>query len=232
MNFADLKRDANQELLKNFGFYFILYLPFLILQSLSGLVANHISGQASNALLAGTTDAITNFTGHYNGEINFYYLISFITAIVGAGISFQILSLIRNQTEHTGAFGKSTAIFSTKLIFGVIATILLEYIFIFLWLLLFIVPGVVKSFSYSQAVYIYRDAYVSGNRITPLQAITLSRRLMDGHKGELFLLSLSFIGWWILLSIVTSFTILPVLGIFVYPYYQITMMNYYNRLSA
>jgi uncharacterized membrane protein len=68
---------------------------------------------------------------------------------------------------------------------------LLEALFIFLWSLLFIVPGIIKSLSYSMAFFILRD----NPDMKGSEAITASRNLMNGHKMRLFLLGLSFIGW-------------------------------------
>lgn len=79
--------------------------------------------------------------------------------------------------------------FSRTLVLG-----LLQYIFISLWSLLLFIPGIVKAYSYSMAYYIMKDH----PEYTPSQCITESRRIMDGHKMDLFLLDLSFIGWEIL----------------------------------
>ena len=71
-------------------------------------------------------------------------------------------------------------------------------IFTFLWSLLFCIPGIVATFSYSMAPYILADH----PEMTGGQAITASKNLMKGKKGKLFCLQLSFIGW-ILLSCLT-----------------------------
>ncbi|MBW1605104.1 DUF975 family protein [Lactobacillus sp. Sy-1] len=227
MNFSTLKQNANQEFLKHFSFYFILFLPYLILQSIGGLLSSKTSSDLTNAIANGTNGLADVYS---RWEINLSYLILFLIAIVSAGISLQVLSIIRHQSDHQHPFDKSTKIFSSPMLWGLIGTILLQFIFIILWMFVLIVPGLIKSFSYSQAIYIYRDAYVSGQKITPLQAITKSRQMMNGHKGELFILQLSFIGWFLLMGIANSFTIIPILGIFVLPYFQITMVNYYDQL--
>ena len=68
---------------------------------------------------------------------------------------------------------------------------LLCSIYLVLWTLLFIIPGIVKSLSYAMTPFILlENPYMSAK-----EAITASRKLMDGHKGELFILGLSFIGW-------------------------------------
>ena len=70
-----------------------------------------------------------------------------------------------------------------------------------LWSMLFIVPGIIKSLSYSMAPYIlYEDTNISAN-----DAITESRRIMDGNKWRLFCLRFSFIGWSILASLPAAF---------------------------
>lgn len=75
---------------------------------------------------------------------------------------------------------------------------LLKSVYTFLWSLLFIIPGIIKTFSYSMTEFLLAD----NPNLTPDQAITKSRQLMDGNKMRLFFLYLSFIGW-ILLSILT-----------------------------
>ncbi|WP_046174485.1 DUF975 family protein [Domibacillus indicus] len=100
---------------------------------------------------------------------------------------------------------------------------LLQGLFLFFWFLLLFVPGIVKSFSYMMTYYILRDE----PGLSPLQAITKSRRMMKGHKGEAFVLGLSFIGW-ILLGIVTLF-----IGfLWIAPYMSVTYAHFYNTIRA
>lgn len=75
----------------------------------------------------------------------------------------------------------------------------LYVVYVFLWTLLLFIPGIIKSFSYAMTPYILKDyPELSAN-----QAIDLSRKMMKGHKLDLFILHLSFIGWYIL-SIFTA----------------------------
>ena len=75
--------------------------------------------------------------------------------------------------------------------------VLLHTIYLVGWTMLFVIPGIVKSFSYAMTPYVlYENPYLSPN-----DAITESRRIMDGNKLDLFLLHLSFIGWNILAAI-------------------------------
>ena len=75
---------------------------------------------------------------------------------------------------------------------------LLKMVYTMLWMLLLIVPGIIKSYSYAMTEYILKDDL----EITENAAIEKSMQMMEGHKMELFLLDLSFIGW-ALLSILS-----------------------------
>ena len=101
--------------------------------------------------------------------------------------------------------------------------LLLTSIFVGLWTLLFIIPGIIKSFAYAMTPYILVD-YPD---LSPNQAINLSIKMMKGHKFDLFWLGLSFIGWGIL-SILT-------LGIGLFwliPYVQTAMAAFYVDVKA
>ena len=95
-------------------------------------------------------------------------------------------------------------------------------LFSVLWYLLFFIPGIIKIHSYSQTFFILAE-----NKGMPvLKAITLSRQMMDGHKMDLFLLNLSFIGW-SLLCLIT----LGIASIWVLPYYYTTLANFYMAVK-
>ena len=67
-------------------------------------------------------------------------------------------------------------------------------LFTFLWSLLLVIPGIIKSFSYAMTPYILAE----NPGMTATEAITESRRVMDGNKWRLFCLGFSFIGWGLL----------------------------------
>lgn len=74
---------------------------------------------------------------------------------------------------------------------------LLTGIFTFLWGLLFVIPGIVKSYAYAMAPYLA----IHDPEMKAMDCIDNSKAIMKGHKGQLFLLDLSFIGWYILGSL-------------------------------
>ena len=68
---------------------------------------------------------------------------------------------------------------------------ILQGLYVALWSLLLVIPGIVKSYSYAMAPYIMAEHPA----LTANEAITESRRIMDGNKWRLFCLDFSFIGW-------------------------------------
>ena len=106
----------------------------------------------------------------------------------------------------------------------VVLTMFLKNLFLFLWALLLVVPAIIKAYSYRLVPYILEDH----PELSAMQAITLSRKMMNGHKADAFVLDLSFLGW-ILLSALTA----GILHIFyVGPYIQATDAELYKAVSA
>jgi len=87
------------------------------------------------------------------------------------------------------------------------------YLWVYLWTLLFIIPGIIKSFAYSMTPYIL----ASSPNVKAADALKLSMRMTDGHKGKIFVMGLSFIGWHIL-----NFFTFGILGIFFVNPYETT----------
>lgn len=99
---------------------------------------------------------------------------------------------------------------------------LLVSVFTFLWSLLFVIPGIIKAFSYSQTMLIVAE----NKGISAREALNRSKAMMEGHKMDLFVLGLSFIGWGLLCGITFG-----IAYIWVGPYMQATMVNFYNDVK-
>jgi uncharacterized membrane protein len=97
----------------------------------------------------------------------------------------------------------------------------ITYIFTCLWTILLVVPGIIKAISYSLAPYILAD----NTELTAREALSASKELTKGHKGELFVLELSFIPWFLLVGVTCG-----IAAIYVGPYVQATIANYYKEL--
>ena len=100
-------------------------------------------------------------------------------------------------------------------------TILVSF-FTALWSMLFVIPGIIKALSYSMAPFVLAD----DPTLTARQALDISKKITQGHKLDLFLLSLSFIGW----SLLVTFTF-GLAAIWVVPYLCATYANCYQTLK-
>ena len=94
-------------------------------------------------------------------------------------------------------------------------------IFTLLWTLLLIIPGIIKSISYSQMFYLIAE----DKKLEPGEAQKKSMEMMEGHKADYFVLILSFIPWFLLCVITFGLA-----AIYVVPYYQATMAEFHVRL--
>lgn len=99
----------------------------------------------------------------------------------------------------------------------------LRILYTSLWSLLFIIPGIVKSYAYAMTPFIMAE----NPEMTASEAITASKEMMDGHKGELFTLDLTFIGWE-LLCLLT----LNIGHLWLNPYKNAAYAVFYKDLTA
>ena len=100
----------------------------------------------------------------------------------------------------------------------------LKGLFVSLWSLLFIIPGIVMGYAYGMTEFIKME----NPNIQPTRAIDISKSMTNGHKGDLFYLDLSFFGWFMLSALT-----LGILGIvYVNPYYYAAKAFAYEELKA
>ncbi len=105
----------------------------------------------------------------------------------------------------------------------VLGTYLLVYIYTILWTLLLIIPGIIKSLSYSMVPFVLKD----NPELSFNAAIERSMAMMEGHKWEYFCLILTFIGWFLLIIITAG-----IASLWVTPYMSATFANYYEAVKA
>ena len=123
------------------------------------------------------------------------YLIAYLggASIVAIGMLYACWDLFTK-----GTLPEAGALFAPfKQYARTVGAVLLVFVYTLLWTLLLVIPGIIKAYSYSMTFYILRE----NPEMTAGDAITASQKMMDGHNMDLFLLSLSFIGWAILASI-------------------------------
>ena len=140
-----------------------------------------------------------------------------IMGTLETGVALIYLKLSYREPAEIGDLFQPFQNFVNTFFAGFLSTI-----FTFLWSLLFVIPGIVKALAYSQVYYILCDH----PEYTGREAIDASQEMMRGHKGELFLLQLSFFGWFLLSALTFG-----LLMFYVMPYYQSTLTEYYRYLK-
>ena len=127
------------------------------------------------------------------------------------------------NNKRTGAEIKIESLFEGYNDFARVSfTLLLAYLYMLLWTLLFIIPGIIKSISYSQTIYVLKDNPELGYN----KAIERSMAMMEGHKWDYFCLLLSFIGWFILICLTMG-----IASIWVTPYFAATSAHFYEYVK-
>ena len=137
---------------------------------------------------------------------------------VGVAGVFMAIAKTGEKANINKAFDGFRGDFAGNLILG-----LMIDIFVVLWTLLFIIPGIVKALAYSMAYYIKCDH----PEYTWKECINASKQMTKGHKGQLFCLYLSFIGWAFLGALC-----LGVGTLWVTAYMNTATAEFYNQLKG
>lgn len=230
---SELKTEAKELLKGRWGSAILLNLiPTLIALAIAAIMGFTIYrtliilGVDIPSMTASTADMSDVSSGGTGGGSGFFG--GLLAAIFSAGISWTYLDLLRNRKQTIKPFSDAFRAFKSPFLWGIIALYILTSLFTFLWALLFIIPGIIKSFAYSQSYFIYYDVYEeTGTKMGFLDTITASRRLMDGHKMELFVLYLSFIPWYILATLTFGIGYL-----WLNPYVSATTAAFYDNLKV
>lgn len=140
------------------------------------------------------------------------------------GISKYFLEMIRNDNIELNYIFKAFSFDGGNLgMFGkTVGAYFLKLLYVFLWTLLFIIPGIVASYSYRMIFLILVD----DPDISITGALNKSKKMMTGNKNDLFFLDLSFLGW-ILLSLFTF----GIGFIFLFPYMFTAQILFYERIK-
>lgn len=144
----------------------------------------------------------------------------FVTSIIYMGVAVWFQRAIHREKLDVG---EMFCAFKERYTDNVLL-VFLKGLFVFLWTLLFVVPGIIKAYSYSVAEYIKME----NPNISPSRAIDISKAMTEGHKMDLFVLDLSFFGWHMLSAL--TFGILEV--VYVGPYYYAAKAFAYEEIKA
>ncbi|MEG2148622.1 MAG: DUF975 family protein [Clostridiales bacterium] len=205
---SELKQSAKEQLAGKWGTVIGCYLIFICFTAVLNFVLLFFTDYSVDMkpLLAALVDFAT------------ITVTLLVTAPLTLGWIYLILKIVRGKLVSV-----STIFEGFKRFLPAFLVMFLMQVFISLWALLLIVPAIIKSFSYAMAIYILAD----DEDISPLDAITKSRKMMVGHKWEYFVLQLSFVFWFLLVCVTFGLA-----SLYVGPYMEVTMGNFYQRLKA
>ena len=141
----------------------------------------------------------------------------FVAGPLTLGFTIYFLKFLKNEESNLNQLFEGFKNYGSVLV-----TYLLYTIYILLWTLLFIIPGIIAQMKYSQVWFIMaEDNEISGN-----DALKKSKEMMDGFKMQYFLLALSFIGWILLAMLTCGIGLL-----WVVPYIQTSYAKFYEALK-
>lgn len=195
---------------------------------------------------AGNTNVTEETEAIMKGEMTLQQLIAQIppgifamiglAVLVGIVIGFCILILVSNvaqvgcnryfieNREHKTNVGQVFYGFQSGRYTGIVWIMFLKGLYIFLWSLLFWIPGIIKAYSYLMVPYILAE----NSDLDKSRVFQISRKMMRGHKWEAFVLGLSFLGW----NLVGALTGGIVNLFYVNPYIHATYAEFYSALKA
>ncbi|MBQ8827392.1 MAG: DUF975 family protein [Oscillospiraceae bacterium] len=165
----------------------------------------------------------------YIGSMSVGYVLTFVITyainiftvnIINMGLVTWFHKAINDPKANVGRMFEP---FTVKYLDNVL-TMFLKNLFITLWSLLFVIPGIIKTYEYYAVEYIKSEC----PDMAPMKVLDLSKRMMNGHKMDVFILQLSFIGWALLSAITCN-----LVGIFyAYPYMYASYAFAYEEIKA
>jgi uncharacterized membrane protein len=179
-------------------------------------------------LIAGIASTTTQFGEIFTGS-SFTTLAMFMT---GSGVLLTLLALPLQYGYYVAYLNSSRQDLPAdigdlfcgyKRFWKVLGTFLLMILAIIGGFILLVVPGIILCFGYAMVPYVLRD----NPELSCTETLAKSREMMKGHKWELFVLYLSFIGW----AILCVFTFF--IGfLWLTPYMQMTETKFYEKIRA
>ncbi len=248
-NRKEQKQEAKSLIRGHQRFFFILFIPFLLTSIVYSILMNR-AGFSSTAYTGSISLNDPNVITNYIGSFIFILLSSiFLLSAI-----YTVFNVLRGKDDFQNPLRKSISfIDNQRLFWGTIWTWILRSILLSLWsfvisipmiVIIFVLPNsigfylasliiifmsvfiTIKSFAYSQALWVYRDGFLNNEHVGALEAIMTSQDYMKGYKADYFVLQLSFIGWFLLVLLTSG-----IVGIYVYPYYYTTQVKFYEFIK-
>ena len=149
------------------------------------------------------------------------YLLTFVQSFVSIILSVAAINVYLKMSRSPEKVSLSVFFEGLNNWWRAILAYLWNFLWVFLWTMLFIIPGIVKSYAYSQIYYII----VEHPGISITKAMKISMIITKGHKADLFVQDLSFIGWYLLGALTFGIGFL-----WITPYRDMTFINSYHAM--
>lgn len=144
-------------------------------------------------------------------------LLSLILLPASVGMLAYNLEIARGKQPDLSNIKKYYSLFINIIVIDVLIAI-----FVFLWSILLVIPGIIAAISYSMVYY----CLIDNESLSASDAIRASKELMNGHKWEYVVFELSFIGWALLVGVTFG-----IASIWVIPYVSIAQALFYDELT-
>lgn len=193
-------REKAREILKTNSLWLVIGLPLLVLNSSSYF-----------------------FRFSNDESAIFFYVFAFLVSLWEVGVAGYVTNVLSGKEKIANNFNEQIKAIFKNITGENISTYLLMFLFLFLWFLIPIAGAIIiliKNYSYKLSIYLTTRKEASGT-----EAITMSRRMMHGHKFDWFILNFSFIGW-LLLSVAT----LGLASVYVSPYILVANAVFANQV--
>ena len=174
-----------------------------------------------NQIYASVPSAMEFFAGRSLTGPLLSVLVTMISLPLAAGYTHHILFESRKKDTSVGYL-----MHGFKVTFKTVAIGLLTGLAVALGSVFLVIPGVILSLMFSMSVMVLMDDPDKG----AIACMKESARLMSGHKWRLFKLYFSFILWMIAANLVSSLLGVPLLNIYLTPYINLSVANFYNEL--
>lgn len=228
-----LKMNAKQVLRNNY------WMALLV-----AFVASLLAGGSSNI---GPTLTFNYTTGsdHYNYQYGYdRAVLPYFGAVAAAAFGFVLIAMavgvlfsvfvsnpvtvgkcryFMESRVGNAPFSSLFSAFGDPAYRNVVKVMFMKNLFIFLWSLLFVIPGIYKAYQYRMVDYLMAE----NPYMTYQRALELSRQMTDGEKFNIFILELSFFGWLFLGALACGIGVF-----FVNPYIEATFAELYAALRA
>lgn len=218
-----IKSNARDFIRGRLWMFWSVLLVVGIIESLANSLPQWIFGDRLSNLsdiIAGNPDNIPKEIS--SSVFGWYYVLNVLITIVliplNIGVAQNVLAWSRGEDVNKwkvlfGGFN------SAKIFFKQVGVVVLNTILCALWAILLVVPGIIKGLAYSMYPYVLRDE----PNLSVWQTLKKSEAIMKGYKGKLFLMYLSFVGWFIL----GAFTF-GILYIWLTPYIMTSTVKFYD----